>query len=715
MGGPRARRVPWRLPIARRLALALLISIVAGGSAWAVVAAAEPTRLDAQVTDEVGALDGRIDDIQATLDDVRDRDGVQLFVLFVDTTEDLPATDFADETARLSSLGGDDALLVVALEDRSDAIWVSDALPITDSELDAVIVDVLEPALGDGDFAAAVIATAEALGEATAPSTPGPVDPGPVATPDGPGGGPVTPRNGGGGLDLGLIFGLLLLVLGGIVMLGWLAARLGARREAEERDRRTGRLARDTNAALVATDERIRNADQEAGFVEAEYGADEAVPFRAAVGQARAALKDAFAIRQRLDDAEPELPATREQLLHKIVELTGRANAALDAETKRIEELRNLERDAAKILAALPAEASAVESRLPAADRALSGFTRLAPAAWAAVEGNVTEARKGLDGARAAIDRGRRAIDGGAGGVVREIVTAQRGIAGAAGLLDAVETLAASATESEAALPGQLTAAERDAASAEAAIASDPTGPEPGRREALADVERAIRAARAAAATRPLDPIAAGRLTAAAQASAAQLLAELRTDAEQEARLAVALDSSLTAAATEIDRAANFIGTRGGGVGRRARTRLAEAQRLLDQAESLREGDPKAALGLAQKADRFAEEAYSLGATDFTRWDSGRGGASPRGAGRSGSSGADIAGSILGGIIGGILSGGGRGGGWGGSSWGSPRGGSSGGGGFGGGGGGWGGGQSSGGGFGGFGGGGSGHSRGGRW
>ena len=75
---------------------------------------------------------------------------------------------FADETARLSSLGGDDALLVVALEDRSDAIWASDTLPISDAELDSVIVDVLEPGLREGDFAAAVIATAEQLGQAAA-------------------------------------------------------------------------------------------------------------------------------------------------------------------------------------------------------------------------------------------------------------------------------------------------------------------------------------------------------------------------------------------------------------------------------------------------------------------------------------------------------------------------------------------------------------------
>ena len=656
----------------------------------------------------MGALEGSTDQIQATLDAVRDRDGVQLFVLFLDTTDGLPVTEFADETARLSSLGGDDALLVVALEDRSDAIWVSDALSVSDDELDSVIVDVLEPGLGDGDFAGAVIATAERLGEANAPGTPGPIQPGPVQTADGgvvvPGdGGTDGPRD-GGGLDFGLIAGLLLVVAGIVVLGGWLAARSGARREAEERDRRTGRLARDANAALVATDERIRSADQEVGFVEAEYGADEAAPFRDAVVQARAALKEAFGVRQRLDDAEPEDAATREQLLNEIVGHTGRANAALDAEAKRIEELRSLERDAARILGALPAQADGVEARLPAADRALSGFTRFAPSAWAAVEGNVTEARKGLEGARAAIDRGRRALDAGGAGVAREIVTAQRGIAGAAGLLDAIDALASSAAEAEAALPAQLRAAERDADAAESAIAADTTGPEPGRREALTEVERSIRAARAAAASRPLDPIAAGRLAATAQASAAQLLADLKTDAEQEAQLAAALVSSLSAAAAEIDRAAQFIGTRGGGVGRRARTRLAEAQRLLDEAETVREADPKAALSLAQKADRFAEEALSLASTDFTRYDSGRG------AGSS-SSGSDVAGAILGGIIGGILSGGGRGGGWGGSSWGSP-GSSSGGGGFGGGG--WGGGHSAGGGFGGFGGGG-GHSRGGRW
>ena len=48
-------------------------------------------------------------------------------------------------------------------------------------------------------------------------------------------------------------------------------------------DRRTGKLAREANALLVASDERIRTAQQEVGYVEAAYGPDETAPLRAAL------------------------------------------------------------------------------------------------------------------------------------------------------------------------------------------------------------------------------------------------------------------------------------------------------------------------------------------------------------------------------------------------------------------------------------------------
>ena len=50
--------------------------------------------------------------------------------------------DYAQRTADVNSLGVDDALLVVAMDDRTDYIWVSDSLDeITDDELDTILVE----------------------------------------------------------------------------------------------------------------------------------------------------------------------------------------------------------------------------------------------------------------------------------------------------------------------------------------------------------------------------------------------------------------------------------------------------------------------------------------------------------------------------------------------------------------------------------------------
>lgn len=693
-------------PIARRsLLLALVVAVVVAAPA---VAASIP-RLTVPVTDQTGVLDS-IDEIEAALDDLLENAGVQLFVLFVDRTDELTATQFVDETARVNSLGADDALLLVAVEDQSDAIWVSDALAITDGEIDEILSGTLEPRLREGDFDQAVIDTARALGLAADDD---PILPGPVGTPRAtdPGGGSGGGGSGGSGVGVGEFLGLVFLGLGIVVLATWGVTRLVARRESEERDRQTGRLARDANAQLIATDERIRSADQEAGFVEAEFSADEAAPFRQAVTEARAELKAAFEIRQRLDDAVPEDRPTRELMLREIVERSARAGEILDRQAARIDELRNLERQAPAILAALPAQLDAQAARLPAAESLLTELSRTyAESAWAAVRGNVVEARKGLDGARAAIGRGADAASGPGGGrAAREIVTAQQGIAGATALLDAIDTAASALQQAEVSVPAELEAAEADLAAARDALPIDPHPDAPDRTAALAEAERALRAARTTAAARPADPLASARDAAAAQRLAAELLATVRSDAEQQARFVAALDGSIAAARAEIDRAADFIGTRRSGVRRTARTRLAEAERLLDEAERLRGSEPKRAMEAARRADKLAGEAYTSASMDFVRWDRTGRGAAPTGS--------DVAGVILGGIIGGILSGGGRGGGrgagWGGSPWGSS--GSPPGGGFGGSGG-WGGGHSRGGGFGGFGGGGGGgHSRGGRW
>jgi uncharacterized membrane protein YgcG len=426
-----------------RVAMLLAAVLVAVGAAG--VLAADIPRLTGQVTDQTGVLEGQTADIQAALDELLADHGVQLFVVFVPTTDELNAPDFATATASANSLGADDALLLVAIDDRTDAIWVSESLDeITNIEIDTIISDTLEPRRRDGDFGGAVVETAAALG--TAAESAAPVEP-PVST-DAPEPTPVprgagTSDGGGSGLLGVLLLGAGVAVLG-VVGARALGGRLTARREAEERDRRTGRLAREANALLVETDERIRTAQQEIDYVEAAYGAAETEPLRAAVAEAQKSLRDAFEIRQRLDDAEPEEPPAREAMLGQIVEQSRTALAALDREAARIRELRDLERDAPTVLTEIVPKIEAAGARLPGAEAAMAELSAAAPAAVGPVRGNLTEARKGLTGAREAVDAGIAALrreDRRA--AARRARTAIVGVDGATALLDAIDKLQA--------------------------------------------------------------------------------------------------------------------------------------------------------------------------------------------------------------------------------------------------------------------------------
>jgi uncharacterized membrane protein YgcG len=705
-----SRPIPLRLRLA---ALVALVPALLAASAGAVLAEDIP-RIDGPVTDLSGELAGSVDDIESAIEDTLAEDGVQVFVVYVNSTDDFTATEYVDETAARNSLGGDDALVLVAIEDRTDAIWVADGLEaITDDEIDAVIVDELEPRLRDGGFGDAAVAAVGALGEANAsPAEPvePPVTAPPVATPvpgrtatPAPGG--TTGDDGGGGLGTILIVGLI--GVGGYLVYRGIRGRAAGK----DRERVAGELARDANARLIATDERIRDAAQEIGFVEAQYGAAEVEPFHRAVAAARDELRAAFEIRQRLDDSEPEDPPTREAMLREILERTTRAHAVLDEQTERIRALRDLERDAPQTLAGLPDRIAALEGRLPAADTALAGLQRYADSAWAAVRGNVVEARKGLDGARAAMTEGSDLLE--QGEPARAAVatrTALEGITGAQALLDGIDRQATSLATAEERVPLELREAEVDLADARSAAGAG--APDPAVAGRLTAAERAIATARGTAGAKPVDPVAALSQATEAHRLADEALLAVREEIATRQRAIAAAESSIRTASVAVDRAADFIASRRRGVGRRARTRLAEAERYLGQAAALQGTDLKAAVEGARHAERLANEAYSLAAEDFNDWDQGGPGYGQRSGGES-----DLAGAILGGIIGGILSGGGTGGGgWGGSPWGGGGGRGSGGfPGWGGGGGFGSGGFGGGGGLGGLGGGGGGRSRGGRW
>jgi uncharacterized membrane protein YgcG len=683
----------------------------------ATTRAEDVMRLTGPVTDTTGVLAERAGDIEAAIDRTLDDHGVQVFVLFVGTTGELSAGDYAQQTAALNSLGVDDALLLVAMDDRTDYIWVSDSLDeITDDELDAILSDTLEPALRDGDEADGTIAAIEALGAAADSPVPtaAPVVPGPVEPTPGPGGG-VSDR--GGSSIVGTLAALVLLGIGGWLLYRWWRGRSatasGAAATTAAPDRLSGpELRKRANALLIATDERIRDARQEIDFAEAQYGSDAVGELRTAVTDAQAELAASFTLRQKIDDDVPEDEPSREAMLREIVDRTTRALATLDAETAQIRELRDLERDAPATLVELPGRIEAVEDRLPAARETLAGLQRYADSAWSPVAGNIEEVEKGLDGARTAVTVASAAM---ARDDRPAVAVATRegleGVTGSIELLDAVDRIASTIAEAEQRLPTELAEAERDIRETRAVRTEAGPGDAPLDAR-IGEVERAIDAAHGAANARPADPIEALRLATEAHRLADEVLVATRDAAAARDRLEATADSSIRTATVEYDRAATFISSRRPGVGEAARTRLAEARRILDGAAAVAVTDPAAAVEHAHRAQQLAGEAYQLAASDFSGWDSGGPGwGQPRG----GDATAELLGQILGGVIGGVIRSG-AGGGWGGSPWGAPGRGGGGGGGLpdlGGLSGGWG----RGGGFGtgGFGGGGGGRGRGGRW
>ncbi|WP_329609359.1 hypothetical protein [Arthrobacter sp. ATA002] len=124
-------------------------------------------------------------------------------------------------------------------------------------------------------------------------------------------------------------------------------------------------------------------------------------------------------------------------------------------------------------------------------------------------------------------------------------------------------------------------------------------------------------------------------------------------------------------AQAQISGTADYIRARRGGVGSEARTRLAEAERNLQQAIALQSSDPVSALAYAQQANALAAQAADMAQQDVDGFGGGFGGGGGGGmyGGRGGGSG--LGGAILGGIlIDSILRGGGGGGGWGGGGFG---------------------------------------------
>ena len=134
-------------------------------------------------------------------------------------------------------------------------------------------------------------------------------------------------------------------------------------------------LVRRAGSALVQTDDAVRTSEEELGFATAQYGADAVVPFQAALDAAKAQLRDAFTLKQKLDDAEPDTEQQARDWNVQIVQLCAAANEALDKQADAFDELRALEKRIPQAIAEVQAAADRAEPHR-AVERGLRGTFR---------------------------------------------------------------------------------------------------------------------------------------------------------------------------------------------------------------------------------------------------------------------------------------------------------------------------------------------------
>lgn len=607
-----------------------------------------------QIQDQAGVLGSGASALQSELSSFESKTGVKVYVAFVDTfTGPSGTTDWAKATVKKNRSKLDRrnvALIFVATGSKKSYILASSRSGVasgnTAAEREALKL------FGSQDWAGGVRAATDAWAAAAS---------GTGST------------SGTGAASRGLGFGwvvpvLLVVVAGGAAF--WFFGKRRKRRQGEAAwqgqqgqvggappqptAEQIAQLRQQAGPLLIAADDAIRTSEQELGFAEAAYGAQAVKTFREDLLAAKEQLAASFRLQQALDDDVPDTPQEQFSWASQIIDHCRAVNESLNAHRSEFDGLRKLESQTPQIAQALISELPAQRQRLEQANAQLEGLSAdYADSAVLQVQGNVKQASALLDFVQQSADQAQQSVSNNKPGEAALAARAgQQGAQQANGLIDAIASTRTRLAEARTRLEGSVRAAAQDLAQAKAALAigthRELAGPVAAMEVALEQVRQQISSGRP-------DPLALLASVEQARAALDGPLTSVRDSQAQLNRAAEALSSVMRSAEAKIEGTEEFVRARRGGVGAEARTRLAEARRLLDDAAARASSDPEGALASAQRAEQLAETAAQLADQDVRGFnDDQRGGLGGMGGGMN-----SMGGAILGGILGSVLLGGG--------------------------------------------------------
>lgn len=635
--------------------LSLVFTVLVAGVLLAPTAAAEPPfRVPGYVTDRAGVLspDQRAQ-VESAVEQLYTDKRIRLWVVYVDSFSQSPVR-WARTTMQLSDFGDRDALLAVATGERAYAFQVSSAV-MDQSDAAALQRDDIEPALRRNDWAGAALAAATGLNTAS--------------------------ESGIGWVPVLVVLAIIAVAV--LVLWLWSKRRRRKRREAEfAAARRVDPTDPNALAAVsldalddlsrsmvVEVDNAVRTSEHELELAVEEFGQEQTAPFAEAVRNAKTTLTQAFNVRQQLDDAIPETPAQRRDLLTRVVVAAAKADRELDARKEEFARLRDLVINAPARLNKMTQQLVDITARIEPSQQKLAELhNEFDAAALTSVADNVDTAKELLEFADRNIGRARELAERPVAGRQTELVESVRAGESALGqansLLDAVDSAASDIRRAAAGLPAAIEDIKAGIAQAGALLAQ---GSVPQADQLTAARDAAAAAVAAAERAGTVDPLGTFTELTKADADLDRLLAAVEQEREAAERLNRALEEALFTARSRVRSVSDFIDTRRGTIGPEARTRLAEAVRQIGAAEAKRSTDPAEAIAHANGAAMLAAQAQALANADVEQARRSYMGGGPY-VGGGGNMGAVIGGILIGNMLGGAMRGGfgGFGGGFGG-------------------------------------------------
>ncbi|MFJ7074995.1 hypothetical protein [Streptomyces sp. NPDC098781] len=382
-----------------------------------------------------------------------------------------------------------------------------------------------------------------------------------------------------------------------------------------------GELDERARASLVAADDWVRVSGEELGFVAGRFGvgdAERVEPFAGVLRDAEAELAVAFRMRWQFEGGVPEEGAARRHALAGIVGRCAEAGRLLDGRAAAFDQVRGLEEGLGGGLGQGLAVAEGRFRELTGRAAAVGAVLRecgerYAPSATAPVAGHVEQAKDRLVFATTRLNHARQSADLGENArAAAQLRAAEGAIAQAAVFIDGVERLAGDLATAASMVPSALTGGEVEIAGARgdraAAESSEYADVPPGElRARVVHADLVLAGVREELASgRPYDPL---DLLRSIVRGVAPVVA---------GRAWVIPAAALVCARGAVAGADDVVATHRAAVGGEARTRLAEARRLLAPPVPRPPGrSPRTELADLVTADTLGRQARELAEQDI--------------------------------------------------------------------------------------------------